>query len=266
VVVTTITTWTMKLLDGPGRELASVLMPARRQWTRGRRPVLAGVAALCCIAATASYSHPSLRPDVRALGAAQASLPLPVELARIPLSTFLPTIDLPLAAAVAQILVVVGLAELLLNRYALLALAAGSQVLATLSARVLIEIGTATGIGLPASQALALDTGPSVMTTAVGTWLLLRYRAHHLLASLTVALLISACWQNNIDGREHLAALLCGLAFAAAIEPARRLAEHVKSICDYLISRGPIGGRSRPPYDGRKRSPVQSSYRGPHST
>jgi hypothetical protein len=198
------------VLAVPGRELTRVLVAARHQWRAGRRPVLAVVAAGLCVAITAGYASPALRPDVIDAGAVRARLPLGVELVRLPLSAFVPTVELPLLAAVLQVLVVVGLAELLVGRLATVTVAIASQALCTLLARVLVQAG-----GLPIAQAGVLDTGPSVITTALGAWLLLRYRAYWCLGLLAGALLAGAALQDNLDGREHLAAVLCGLALPA---------------------------------------------------
>jgi hypothetical protein len=209
------------VLAVPGRELTRVLVAARHQWRAGRRPVLAVVAAGLCVAITAGYASPALRPDVIDAGAVRARLPLGVELVRLPLSAFVPTVELPLLAAVLQVLVVVGLAELLVGRLATVTVAIASQALCTLLARVLVQAGGL--LGLPIAQAGVLDTGPSVITTALGAWLLLRYRAYWCLGLLAGALLAGAAVQDNLDGREHLAAVLCGLTLPGVGRWGRRL-------------------------------------------
>ncbi len=204
----------------------------------GRRPVLAVLAAALCVTTTASYGSPALRPDVTDAGAVRASLPLGVELVRLPLSAFVPTVELPLLAAVVQVLVVVGLAELLVGRLATVTVAIVSQVLCSLLGRVLVQAGGL--FGLPITQAGVLDTGPSAITTALGAWLLLRYRAYWCLGLLAGALLVAAGLQDNLDGREHLAAVLCGLALPGLGRCGRRLA----AATSRLLTRAP---GERPP-------------------
>ena len=195
----------------PGEELERVGRAAAARWRDGRRPVVAVVALSLCVLSTAAYRLRSWRPAVEAAGGVRASLPLPTELARLPASAFLPTPELPLVAACVQVLVVFGLAELLWGRAELVSLAAAAQVISTLLARALIIVGPATVIGLSAAQAQVLDTGPSVMTAALGGWLLVRQRARWCLGLLAGGLLVAGVLQPDIDGREHLAALVCGL-------------------------------------------------------
>jgi hypothetical protein len=199
------------LLQRPGDELWSVAVAASARWRAGRRPVVAGIAGALCVLGAAGYGIGGLRPVLLSAGAVRAALPMATELGRLPISAFLPTVELPLAAAVVQVVVVFGLAELLLGRVSMVVLAAGAHVLSTLLARALIVLGTVWMVGLPASQAGVLDTGPSAMTTAVGAWLLLRVRALWCVSILGAGLVCAAMVQDNIDGREHLAAFGCGL-------------------------------------------------------
>jgi hypothetical protein len=198
-------------------ELAQILHAARSRWRAGGRPVVAAVAALVAVVCTALYRWPTSHYLICRAGAVRASLPLPVELSRLPLSVFLPTPELPLVAAVGQLLVVVGLAELLLGRVRTVALAVLAHSVATLSARLLIQFGPATVVGLTRGEAHLLDTGPSVITAALGSYLLLSYRARRCLIVLAGGLFLAAEMQNNIDGREHFVALLCGTVAPIAV-------------------------------------------------
>lgn len=187
-----------------------IVRAARSRWRAGGRPVVATVAALAAVVCTALYRWPPSHVLICRAGAVRASLPLPVELSRLPLSAFLPTPELPLVAAVGQLLVVVGLAELLLGRFRTVAVAVLAHSVATLSARFLIQLGPATVVGLTRGEAHLLDTGPSVITAALGSYLLMSYRARRCLVVLAGGLFVAALMQNDIDGREHFVALLCG--------------------------------------------------------
>jgi hypothetical protein len=176
--------------------------------------VLAVCAGSLCVLGDVAYSTPALRHVAVAAGAVTSGLPLSIELARLPGSAFLPTAELPLPAAVIQVVAVLGLAELLLGRWATVAVAMSGHVTSTLLARLLIMLGTVSFLGLPAAQMGALDTGPSAMTAAVGTWLLMRRRAYWCLGMLGAGLVAAAVLQDNLDGREHLAAFACGLLAA----------------------------------------------------
>jgi hypothetical protein len=180
-------------------------------------------------------------------GGVYADLPLTQELARLPLSAFLPTGDLPLWGALLQIAVVVGLAELVIGPISTIAVAAAGQILSTLTSRYLIALGTAVLIGLPLSQAGVLDTGPSGISTAVGGWLLARRGAYASLALLVVAIAAAAALQSNLDGREHAAALAVGVGAAAIQAPMvravpRLMVWRVRS----LLPAYAVDGRSRP--------------------
>lgn len=217
--------WLVTVVRRPGDELGAIRELALVRWRAGARPVMAAGAGLLCIAGDVAYTSAGLRHIAVAGGAVTAALPLPLELARLAGSAFLPTAELPLPLAVIQVVLVLGLAELVLGRYATAAVAITAHLASTLFARLLIAVGTAALLGLPASQAGVLDTGPSAMTAAVGSWLLLRARAYWCLAMLGAALIIAAILQDNVDGREHLAAFGCGALAALTVEarPLRRL-------------------------------------------
>jgi hypothetical protein len=235
-----VASWAVALLRRPGDELWVICSDAKQRWRAGERPVLAVIAGLLCVLCTSIYSVHRLRPALEHLGAVRAALPLGTEVSRMPLSAFLPTPELPLVAAVLQVVVVLGLAELLLGRVMTVTLALAAHITSTLLARLLIELGSATVLGLPHTQALLLDTGPSVMTTAVGARLLVAHRAHWSLAMLCGGLLLAAGLQNNIDGREHLAALVLGLALPPLALLARSAAYRIGLP---VIASGRLGSR-----------------------
>lgn len=207
---------------------------AGARWRAGGRPVVGVCAGGVSIAVTAAYGLPWLRPFVERSGAVRADLPLGVEILRLPASAFLPTAELPVAAAAAQLVLVLGLGELLLGRGRTLAMAAGAHVGCTMLVRQLLRLGPVPVIGLPADQAHLLDTGPSVMTAAVGAWLLVRARAWWALALLVGSLMAAAISQNDMDGHEHLAAVLCGALIppscAAVVSAARRSRTWLQSL------------------------------------
>lgn len=225
--------WTAIALAAPGRELYRIAVQASRAWSAGRRPLLAMILGLLSLTGAALYGDHSLRRLAITVGGACASLPWATEVARLPGSVFLPTSDLPLMLAVMQIVVVIGLAELLFGWRAVLVVALVAQFVSTLSARLLLSGSCPGSSGLlciPHGQIGLLDTGPSAITTAVGAWLLARCRARTSLLLLAATLLVADVAQRNLDGREHLLAFCCGLLpslsrplrwrFAAAV-PAR---------------------------------------------
>jgi hypothetical protein len=144
-------------------------------------------------------------------GAVYASLPLTTELWRLPMSLFLPTAYLPIWGAVAQLVVVIGLGELLLGRWLTVGVAVVGHFAATLAARLIIDSHLGTLFGLSPALAHVLDTGPSAAATAVGACLLLLLGMYRCASLLCIALFIAALVTPGIDGLEHLIALACGL-------------------------------------------------------
>lgn len=199
-----------RILMRPADELWTIGERAVSAGRAGRIPVVAAAAALLSVAGYVVYSARPLRHVAIAAGAVKADQPLHLELVRVPGSAFLPTPSLPFPLAVVQILVVLGIAELVMGARATVTVAVTGHVVSTLLARLFFIATTVGVIGLPVAQARILDTGPSAMTTAVGAWLLLRYRAFASLAMLVTGLAIAGLVQDNLDGREHLAAFAVG--------------------------------------------------------
>ena len=92
------------------------------------------------------------------------------------MSFFFPTAYLPLWAACAQLVVVIGLGELILGRWLTIAVAVVAHLGSTLIARMLLESVHSHVLGLTPALAHVLDTGPSAATTAVGACLLIAAR------------------------------------------------------------------------------------------
>lgn len=151
-------------------------------------------------------------------GAVYASLPLTTELWRLPMSLFLPTPFLPVWGAALQLVVVIGLSELVLGRWLTIAVATLGHVAATLTARVMIDFVHGGVLGLSPVLAHVLDTGPSAAATAVGAYLLLVLGMRRCASLLCIGLLIAAMVTPGVDGLEHLVALACGL-FAGRFLP-----------------------------------------------
>ena len=199
----------------PLMELRSTFRRAAVGWRSGRRPWLGLSLAASTGAADLLLHLPSTAGWVSDATALSAGLPIGQWLTRLPGSLLVPTPDLPLWLAMAQLTVVVGLAELLLPRRLVLAVGVLGHLLPTLAARLMVELGPGSFIGVPRYLANELDTGPSALTTAVGGFLLLRCGARRVAVILGVALLLAVRLSPGLDGREHLLALLVGAGAAA---------------------------------------------------
>ena len=110
-----------------------------------------------------------------------------------------------------QLLVVIGLGEMILGRWLTIAVALVAHVGSTLIARTLLLSLHGPVFGLTPALARALDTGPSAATTAVGACLLIAARMNRSAALLCVGLLVAALVAPGLDGVEHTAALVWGL-------------------------------------------------------
>lgn len=166
------------------------------------------VAAVCLTALLhALQQHAWGLGVVHALGAVQAEDPLPVSLLRTPLSLFVPAPDLPVWGALAQILVVFGTAEICLGRWRTLLIAYVATLAGTLYARIGVALGPDGLFGLPASDAVIVDTGPSAAVVGLAVYLCYVHRARFTGALVIAAMVAEVVLKNNLAGKEHLVAI-----------------------------------------------------------
>ncbi|MFJ8633593.1 hypothetical protein [Streptomyces sp. NPDC093568] len=152
---------------------------------------------------------------VQNLGAVRAEDPLWPALLRTPLSLFVPALDLPVWGALAQILIVFGIAEVCLGWWRTLVVAYVATLTGTLYARVGIALGPDTPFGLPASDARVVDTGPSAAVVGLAVFLGWRYGAYATAAGVIAAMIVEVVLEDNLAGREHLAAIAAVLVLCA---------------------------------------------------
>ncbi|MFE9697874.1 hypothetical protein [Streptomyces sp. NPDC006270] len=153
---------------------------------------------------------------VRSLGAVRAEDPLWLALLRTPLSLFVAAPDLPVWGALAQILLVFGVAEVCLGRWRTLAVAYLATLAGTLYARIGVALGPEVFPGLPASDAQVVDTGPSAAVVGLAVYVCHRRRAWFTGALVILAMVVEVLVKDNLAGREHLAAVaavlvVCGV-------------------------------------------------------
>ncbi|MGW3666029.1 hypothetical protein [Streptomyces sp. NPDC005141] len=163
---------------------------------------------------------------VQNLGSVRAEDPLWLALLRTPLSLFLPALDLPVWGALAQILVVFGIAEICLGWWRTLVIAYVATLAGTLYARVGIALGPHHPLGLPAADAQVVDTGPSAAVVGLAVFLGWRYRAYVTAGVVIGAMVVEVLLKDNLAGKEHLAAIaavlvLCCLSAARHDPPGR---------------------------------------------
>ncbi|MFC8510818.1 hypothetical protein ACFU3J_27660 [Streptomyces sp. NPDC057411] len=155
---------------------------------------------------------------VQDIGSVRAEDPLLLALLRTPLSLYVPALDLPVWGALAQVLLVFGIAEICLGRWRTLLIAYAATLAGTLYARVGIALGPGSPLGLPASDALVVDTGPSAAVVALAVYVCWRYRARWTAALVVVAMVVEVLIKNNLAGKEHIAAIAVVLAVIAVQE------------------------------------------------
>ncbi|MFF8937252.1 hypothetical protein ACF08O_21400 [Streptomyces paradoxus] len=197
-----------------GRLYAAVRGPlAERRW---RAVPLA--AAAVCLTAVLHFVHSQAwgHRFVQDSGGVRAVDPLWLALLRTPLSQFVPALDLPVWGALVQILLVFGIAELCLGRWRTLAVAYAATLAGTLYARLGIRLGPHSPLGLPASDAWVVDTGPSAAVVGLAVFLGWHYRAYVTASVVIVAMVVEVALKENLAGKEHLAAILvvlvlCGI-------------------------------------------------------
>lgn len=166
---------------------------------------------------------------VQDLGAVRAEDPLWLALARTPLSVFVPALDLPVWGALAQILVVFGIAELCLGWWRTLVIAYVATLAGTLYARVGIALGPDHPIGLPASDARVVDTGPSAAVVGLAVFLGWRYGAYVTAGVVIVAMVVEVVLEDNLAGKEHLAAIAAVLVLCAVSAVRQRRSRAARS-------------------------------------
>ncbi|MEU4067963.1 hypothetical protein AB0F25_37150 [Streptomyces wedmorensis] len=193
---------------------------ARREWgplfgtvraalvTSGWRAVPMTLAAVCLTALfqVAQNQDWGYQP-VQNIGSVRAEDPLWLALLRTPLSLFVPALDLPVWGALAQVLLVFGIAEICLGRWRTLGVAYLATLSGTLYARVGIALGPGTPFGLPVSDAQVVDTGPSAAVVGLAVYVCWRYRAWWTGGAVVLAMVVEVIVKPNLAGKEHLAAI-----------------------------------------------------------
>ncbi|MEJ8632390.1 hypothetical protein [Streptomyces sp. MS2.AVA.5] len=141
---------------------------------------------------------------VRTIGFVRAEDPLWVALLRTPLSLFVPALDLPVWGALAQILLVFGVAEICLGRWRTLVVAYVSTLAGTTYARIGIAVGPdhlGGVIGVPAADAQVVDTGPSAAVVGLAVVVCVRFRAWFTAALVVLAMVAEVLVKNNLAGK-----------------------------------------------------------------
>ncbi|WP_345943505.1 hypothetical protein [Streptomyces sp. SID8352] len=203
---------------------------ARREWGpvwtavrtglagRGPRAIPLTLVSLCLIVllqAAQRRSHSWGHGLVADLGFVRAGDPWWLALARTPLSLFVPAADLPVWGALAQVFVVLGIAEVTLRVRRTLLVAYVCTLAGTLYARIGVATGPGGPLGLPAADAGVVDTGPSSAVVGLALVLCCRFRAWFTGTLVVVLMVVEAVLKPNLAGKEHLVAVAAAAALCA---------------------------------------------------
>ncbi|PBC81995.1 hypothetical protein [Streptomyces sp. KS_16] len=220
----------------PGRpELSALARAARREWgpllrtvrsslvTAKLRAIPLTLTAVCLTLVFQFVQNQAWGyQTVQDIGSVQAWEHLWVALLRTPLSLFVPALDLPVWGALAQILVVFGIAEICVGRRQTLLIAYVATLAGTMYARIGIWLGPVSPLGLPDSDKFVIDTGPSAAVVGLAVFVCWRYRAWFTCAAVAVAMVVEVVSiKNNLAGKEHVAAVLAVLVVCALWELGR---------------------------------------------
>ncbi|MCJ1681437.1 hypothetical protein MTF65_29600 [Streptomyces sp. APSN-46.1] len=149
---------------------------------------------------------------VQNLGSVKAVDPLWLALLRTPLSLFVPALDLPVWGALAQVLLVFGISEICIGWWRTLAVGYVATLAGTTYARVGLALGPDHPLGLPVSDRIVNDTGPSAAVVGLAIYVCWRYRAYLTGALVILAMTGEVLVKDNLAGKEHLAAIAAVMA------------------------------------------------------
>ncbi|MCB5167147.1 hypothetical protein LG634_20175 [Streptomyces bambusae] len=184
----------------------------RRRWRAA--PMTLGAVALTSVFQIVQNQPWGFQP-VQNLGSVKATDPLWLALLRTPLSLFVPALDLPVWGALAQILLVFGIAEICIGWWRTLLIGYVATLAGTTYARIGLALGQDHPLGLPDSDRLVNDTGPSAAVVGLAVYVCWRYRAYVTGALVIAVMIIEVLVKNNLAGKEHLAAIAAVLAVCA---------------------------------------------------
>lgn len=206
-----------RLLRASSEEVRSLVGLVARRW----RADGAGGFALAAASATAVAVLAILNHQ-RGAGALltnccaeRASLPVPLDLMRLPGSLFAPSPMLPAWGSIVQVLLVVGLAEAAVGRMKTSAVALLGHGVATVAARFFLWLGPGWPLGLAAASRAALDTGPSAATLSVAAYLAVVTRSRVLGVAFVALMVAATVTAPGLAASEHVVALMVGVCCGA---------------------------------------------------
>lgn len=114
--------------------------------------------------------------------------------------------------ALAQILLVFGIAEICIGWWRTLVIGYVATLAGTTYARIGLALGPEHPFGLPVSDRVINDTGPSAAVVGLAIYVCWRYRAYLTGALVILVMIGEVMVKNNLAGKEHLAAIAAVMA------------------------------------------------------
>ncbi|MEU9374157.1 hypothetical protein AB0D94_10345 [Streptomyces sp. NPDC048255] len=182
---------------------------AREKWRAV--PMTLGAVCLTSVFQIVQNTSWGFQP-VQDLGSVRAVDPLWLALLRTPLSLFVPALDLPVWGALAQILIVFGISEICIGWWRTLLIGYVATLAGTTYARIGLALGPGHPLGLPDSDRVVNDTGPSAAVVGLAIYVCWRYRAYLTGALVVLAMIGEVLVKDNLAGKEHLAAIAAVMA------------------------------------------------------
>ncbi|MCX4693714.1 hypothetical protein [Streptomyces sp. NBC_01408] len=186
---------------------------AREKWRA--IPMTLGAVCLTSVFQIVQNTSWGFQP-VQNLGSVKAVDPFWLALLRTPLSLFVPALDLPVWGALAQVLIVFGISEICIGWWRTLLIGYVATLAGTTYARIGLALGPGHPLGLPDSDRVVNDTGPSAAVVGLAIYVCWRYRAYLTGALVVLAMIGEVLVKDNLAGKEHLAAIAAVMAVCLA--------------------------------------------------
>jgi len=217
---------------GLGSELSRIRGTVSRRWVeRGIRGYLLTAVIATAIVLMWWANHTAGRSVVAMCCGERVNAPIGASLLRLPGSLLAPAALLPVWGSVVQVLLAFGIAEAAVGARRTLTVAALAHAIGTLAGRYFVWYAPAVLGGLPASWRYALDTGPSAATCGLAVYVAAVVGCPRLGGLLVVAVSVAFALHPDLAGREHIVALVVGVAAAAVqLLMFRRAARHLVTL------------------------------------
>ena len=196
--------------SGLRSEVLAVVRRVFAAWReQGARAGSIAIVGMVLTAAFAIVEHGEFAATVDRIAGVRQSDRLGLLLLRTPLSIFASAPNLPVWGAIAQVAVVLAIAQAVLGARRTIIVGVGSEFLVNLIVHAMVVKGHASWVGMSAPAAV-LDTGPSVVVVALLWAALIEVRAWRLASLVALGFLIEVVVEPNLAGHEHMIGLAGG--------------------------------------------------------